>query len=252
MTVEYCRNYCAKYQFYGVEYSSWCFCGNSFTTNVRKPEVECNMKCSGNDRQICGGGWRINIYRKPYHKEYLGCFQDQYNRILAEKNTNTKSMTVEYCRNFCSNYQFYGVEFSSWCFCGNSLTTNVRKSEGEFNMKCSGNNRQICGGGWRINIYRKPDQKEYLGCFQDQNNRILTEKHTNIQSMTVEYCRNYCAKYQFYGVEYSSWCFCGSSLITNVRKPEGECNMKCSGNNRQICGGGWRMNIYRKPYHKGG
>ncbi|XP_062621145.1 uncharacterized protein LOC134282767 [Saccostrea cucullata] len=247
MTVKYCKNFCTKYKFYGVEDSTWCFCGNYFTENVRHPERECNMKCSGNNKEICGGSWRMNIYRSPeYNNEYLGCFQDQTSRTLADNYTNKKSMTVEYCRKFCTNFQFYGVQYSTWCFCGNRLTKNVKKPEGECHMKCKGNLKQICGGSWRMNIYKKPEyNKDYLGCFQDQSSRTLTGKSTSKKSMTLEYCRKFCTKFQFYGVQYSTWCFCGNFFTKNVRHPERECNMKCSGNNIQICGGTLRMNIYR-------
>ncbi|XP_061186438.1 uncharacterized protein LOC133194513 [Saccostrea echinata] len=260
MTVENCRKMCMKEnnQYYGVQASSWCFCGDALTKYVKKPEGECNMKCVGNKKEICGGGWRMNIYRNPdYNKEYLGCFQDQHNRVLTGKYAHTNSMTVQNCREMCmkENNQYYGVQASSWCFCGDALTKYVKKSEGECNMKCVGNNKEICGGGWRMNIYRNPDyNKGYLGCFQDQHNRVLTGKYAHTNTMTVQNCREMCIKEnnQYYGVQASSWCFCGDALTKYVKKPEGECNMKCVGNKKEICGGGWRMNIYRNPGHNKG
>ncbi|XP_061186929.1 uncharacterized protein LOC133195065 [Saccostrea echinata] len=224
------------------------------------------MKCSGNKQQMCGGIYRMNIYRNPNYKKdqeqplYLGCFQDQPKRTLAGKFTMTTSMTIETCKNICTkeNNQFYGVQYSHQCFCGDSLTTTIPRSEKECNMKCSGNKQQMCGGIYRMNIYRNPNYKKdqeqplYLGCFQDQPKRTLAGKFTMTTSMTIETCKNICTKEnnQFYGVQYSHQCFCGDSLTTNIPRSEKECNMKCSGNKQQICGGIYRMNIYRNPNYK--
>ncbi|XP_062608867.1 uncharacterized protein LOC134270643 [Saccostrea cucullata] len=256
MTIETCKNICTKEnnQFYGVQYSHQCFCGDFLSTNIPKPERECNMKCSGNKNQMCGGHYRMNIYRNlNYNQEHLihlGCYQDQPTRTLAGKKTKSKSMTIETCKNICTkeNTKFYGVEFSSECFCGSMLTTNILRPDRECNMKCNGNKQQTCGGIYRMNIYLNPDyNKAYLGCFQDQPRRTLAGKYVKSTSMTIEVCKNICTKEnsKFYGVEYSYECFCGDSLTTNIRKPESECNMKCNGNGKQICGGVYRMNIYR-------
>ncbi|XP_062603750.1 uncharacterized protein LOC134265547 [Saccostrea cucullata] len=70
--------------------------------------------------------------------------------------------------------------------------------------------------------------------------------------MNVTECKRICSekKTRYYGVENSDECFCGNALRTREEKPDGECNKKCSGDNSQICGGRWRINIYRNPYYK--
>ncbi|XP_061186993.1 uncharacterized protein LOC133195144 [Saccostrea echinata] len=87
------------------------------------------------------------------YKGYLGCFQDQPKRTLSGNFTHSFYLTVEFCRTYCTDYQFYGVEYGGECFCGNFFTSFIRKPEGECNMTCHWDNSQICGGGNRINIY---------------------------------------------------------------------------------------------------
>ncbi|XP_062575214.1 sialate:O-sulfotransferase 2-like [Saccostrea cucullata] len=88
------------------------------------------------------------------YKEYLGCFQDQQNRTLSGiSRRGDFTLTVGSCRKFCTDYQFYGVEFGGDCFCGNFFTSFIKKPERECNIKCSGNESQSCGGADRINIY---------------------------------------------------------------------------------------------------
>lgn len=50
------------FKFMGLQKGSQCFCGNKFGKKPKKPEVECGMKCQGNDEQICGGNLRNSIY----------------------------------------------------------------------------------------------------------------------------------------------------------------------------------------------
>ncbi|XP_062615717.1 uncharacterized protein LOC134277400 [Saccostrea cucullata] len=179
---------------------------------------------------------------------YIGCYQDKHYRILGGKSTNSKGMTIEKCEDICrnENTQYYGVQASTWCFCGNNLRHSVKKPEGECNYKCDGNKKQNCGGNMRMSMFRHPD---YLGCYLDKQYRILGGKSTNSKGMTVEKCKEICwDEYnQFYGLQASTWCFCGNTLRHSDRKPEGECNYKCDGNKNQNCGGSWRMSIYNNP-----
>merc|ERR1711874_927798 len=51
------------YRFAGVQYRYECFCGNTAPPQeVLTGEEECDMVCSGDNNQICGGGWRMNVY----------------------------------------------------------------------------------------------------------------------------------------------------------------------------------------------
>ena len=60
MTAAYCAELCADYLFFGTQYSSECFCGNDYGTHG--VSSNCNMECSGDSTEICGGGYANSVY----------------------------------------------------------------------------------------------------------------------------------------------------------------------------------------------
>ncbi|MGA1862011.1 choice-of-anchor C family protein [Deferribacter thermophilus] len=94
------------------------------------------------------------------------------------------------------------------------------------------------------------NQENYIGCYKDQGDpQGLTGRDLNgfifhSNNMTPQMCINLCAQkgFKYAGVQYSSYCFCGNSYgkygVAN------NCNMKCSGDQNQICGGTWANSIY--------
>ncbi|XP_053683028.1 xylosyltransferase oxt [Sabethes cyaneus] len=88
-----------------------------------------------------------------------------------------------------------------------------------------------------------------LGCFQDEKNfRILSGYYTNFKtSNSPRRCIQLCLQsgFLYAGVQYSSECFCGDDPPkTSAKLPDSSCNMKCSGDPRQACGGYFTVNIY--------
>ncbi|KAL4233175.1 hypothetical protein ACF0H5_007859 [Mactra antiquata] len=65
MTNELCQLTCYErgFVYAGTQYRTFCFCGNSYNTLETPIESHCNMACSGNSSQICGGGYRNSIFR---------------------------------------------------------------------------------------------------------------------------------------------------------------------------------------------
>ena len=72
-TIEICKKLCFEkgYQYAGVEYSKECFCGNYLPQKFAKRQSDCNMDCSGDKSQKCGGGNRINVYHSAGTKKLL-------------------------------------------------------------------------------------------------------------------------------------------------------------------------------------
>lgn len=62
MTTEKCVSLCRakSFQYAGTQYSTWCFCGNSYGRSG--PADNCTMRCSGNQSQTCGGTWANSVY----------------------------------------------------------------------------------------------------------------------------------------------------------------------------------------------
>ncbi|KAI0267652.1 glycosyl hydrolase catalytic core-domain-containing protein [Gloeopeniophorella convolvens] len=90
-----------------------------------------------------------------------------------------------------------------------------------------------------------------LGCFVDNGDRILIQySYVTATSMTTEACLNTCASegYSFAGTEWSQECYCGNTYNggTPPLAPPTDCNMPCSGNSAEICGGPFRINVYAR------
>jgi hypothetical protein len=79
---------------------------------------------------------------------YQDCYVDNIpQRVLADDSTNGSTMKTEKCAAYCSTYTWFGVEYSTECYCGASLDTGSnRTSEGDCGMTCAGNSAESCGG----------------------------------------------------------------------------------------------------------
>lgn len=88
-----------------------------------------------------------------------------------------------------------------------------------------------------------------LGCYKDEkDNRLLTGYYTNFKKANS---RNKCiamclqSGFPFAGVQYGTECFCGVGMPpSDCEIPEKMCDMKCSGNPNEFCGGYFTMNVY--------
>lgn len=173
MTREACATACAGYSYFGVEYGSECYCSNVFDAlaSESRPEVECNVPCSGNASETCGAGMRLNVYHDPtatpipatiLDYTYEGCYEDSVaSRILPDLIYHGHDMTLALCAEKCSaaGYEYFGVEFSQECFCGHELADGSAPAAGgdiECFMPCAGLGTQICGGPQRLTLYSKP------------------------------------------------------------------------------------------------
>jgi hypothetical protein len=83
----------------------------------------------------------------------------------------------------------------------------------------------------------------YLGCYADTSTRDLPYAALS-GSVSVEACLSACASkgYRYAGVQHGSQCFCGSSYGKYGKATD--CNMACSADAAEICGGSWANSIY--------
>ncbi|KAF4631590.1 hypothetical protein G7Y89_g6540 [Cudoniella acicularis] len=193
LTVELCTSTCQGlgYVFAGMEYAGQCFCGNAFLNGggpAPDGETGCDMACSGNATETCGGPNRLSLWdfndainatssssssatasatsssssaaaTGPPGWSELGCYTDSVGaRALTDQlyTIPGASMTVEACTAACktAGYPLAGVEYSDECYCGNTISnSNVLSTDGGCTMTCNGNTAEICGGPNRINIY---------------------------------------------------------------------------------------------------
>ncbi|KAL0947887.1 hypothetical protein HGRIS_010522 [Hohenbuehelia grisea] len=178
LTVETCRSFCSNgdFSYFGVEYSRECYCDYSIhTPGALTASSECNMPCTGNISQTCGGPNRISLYRtagtpEPAVKQrviswqYQGCFQDiPVTRVLSRRIPLAGENSAEKCTSACkaASYLYAGLEFADECWCGNFLGTTPQKPEEDCSLRCTGDHSEICGGSARLTIYKDTDPASY-------------------------------------------------------------------------------------------
>ncbi|CAM9763241.1 unnamed protein product, partial [Sphacelaria rigidula] len=137
------------------------------------------------------------------------------------------------------------------CFCGASGDDFDRLGESTAcTMACSGDDSTTCGGRSAISVYFASDPEEeeytYLGCFADSVvDRVLSIAASgNDAELTIDACAEACDGYAFFGTEFGTECFCGVTSDDPDRLGDATCNMDCSGDASETCGGRNAISVY--------
>lgn len=211
----------------------------------------------------------------------LGCYTDNVNnsgRALTFVATTDGPNTIESCTTACFNagYGLAGAEYSTQCFCGSEIVNGGGPADAtDCDMTCAGNSSEFCGGPNRLNVYNftgtglppqggggdevvlatvfpviggLPTGWAYNACWIDNaHGRILDTVIPGNPDNTVEICIEACAQQNFTvaGMEYADECYCGDTLVDGaVSTIESDCDVGCSGNTTQACGGANRVSVY--------
>ncbi|KAL5594741.1 hypothetical protein BROUX41_001655 [Berkeleyomyces rouxiae] len=189
----------------------------------------------------------------------IGCKTEGTNvRALSSKSTSTSDMTLNVCADFCSGFKFFGTEYGSECYCGNSFASSSADAAlSDCSMTCSGNSSQYCGAGNRLTAYQSPSTGpsmpatvgEYVlvGCQTEATNgHALSSKATSSSTMTNEVCAEFCTGFKYFGTEYADECYCGNELADgSIEADLDECTMPCAGSSAEYCGAGGRLSLYQ-------
>ncbi|TVY84936.1 WSC domain-containing protein [Lachnellula suecica] len=193
---------------------------------------------------------------------YAGCFSDPSapRALLYDSPLDSQNMTVEKCVAFCkgNDYRYAGLEYYGECFCGASVN-GPQIDESNCNFPCTGNNSEICGGNDIISIYQDPtfpsvnqaDISDYqpLGCYSEgTSGRSLAWRQDQVSStsLTIESCLSACKTggYSIAGVEFGQECYCGVVLGNGTLPQTSGCDVPCTGNSAEICGGSGTLNLF--------
>ena len=258
--IEKCIDYCKNFKYVALITQSWCSCGNELKRTEPLPDSDCNNKCSGDYSQACGGtGHQVNVHTNEVPEKFNGqCLQDtQGDRIMDIWKQFPGTLTTEVCLDYCKNFKYAGTTGEHWCFCGNELKRTVLLPDSGCNVKCAGDQTQSCGsstgiGGLRAtNVYAIEPPQEFLGqCLQDgtnsDNSRIIDSSgyKGSFGDLTIEKCIGLCKGYAYAAVQNTDECWCGNKLNKMTILPDSDCNMKCSGDQTQYCGGSYKLNLY--------
>ncbi|CAM9620770.1 unnamed protein product [Ectocarpus sp. 6 AP-2014] len=247
MTAEACSALCSASDFYGTQYSTECWCGDNVGYAANGPGV-CDMSCSGNSDEICGGSYSLSIHSND--PLYIGCYVvPADNPDITVLGGVQDDMTPEVCKALCPGYRYYSVSYSDQCHCSDTIENILDLNlEGTCDMTCAGDASQICGGYYSNNIYENDvdaeDDPAYLGCYSDPADNRVFVREASSDDMTSEVCASLCVGSSFYGTQYSQECWCGDINAQYSANGEGECDMTCSGDSDEICGGSYSMDVY--------
>lgn len=297
MTDESCIAFCAgkSLRYAGTEYSAECYCGNTLLGgSAAAAGTDCNMACNGNTTEVCGGPNRLTLFDSGAHTgtsttapvasgtgsagalpsgwAYKGCYVDGANgRILSVQQPDSQTLTIEKCVSTCiaAGYSVAGMEYSSQCFCGNSISNGgvLANADTECNTPCSGNSNEECGGGGRLSTYSNaplkitpipstqktglPGSWKYSGCIVEGNaGRIFKYQLILANNNSATNCLTQCSNFGYGagGMEYGEECYCGDSRDLQTAgatvAPDTDCNVPCSGDPSYLCGGGSRIAYY--------
>ncbi|KAK6538689.1 hypothetical protein TWF694_010263 [Orbilia ellipsospora] len=180
-------------------------------------------------------------------------------------------LTKQKCYVFCKQL---GTRYAAFlngkdCWCGSSL--NGKKTDSSAcSVSCSGDGSSNCGGSTAFSVYQDPTlpatfdatkeatNYQYQGCFFDDPERIIrfaypvldNLNNAGTNTMTIESCLAGCAAkgYALAGLEYARTCWCGGNLRPGAAKASTmSCNMLCTGDKTEGCGGTWAIDVYYNP-----
>ncbi|KAF9873827.1 hypothetical protein CkaCkLH20_08561 [Colletotrichum karsti] len=171
------------------------------TSELEKNLQECKTQ---QQNQASGGGGGSFA---PAGTALMGCYQDHggEQRVLPSKELNVNDMTLAKCAQNCQGFKYFGVEWSSQCFCGNTLPPK-KLPLSECNKACSGSKDEFCGGDWRLNVYQygvAPSAPV------DKGPQGFSSNDPGCSNLDWFRCDRGCREFSVNGVEYTSHCSVG-------------------------------------------
>ncbi|KAJ3197641.1 hypothetical protein HK101_002069 [Irineochytrium annulatum] len=212
-----------------------------------------------------------------------GCLLDNVNSARSFPVGNDGTYTIEAClaKAAAGGYPLAGMEFGGecWLAIGFSNATSLEAPAGSCSMACTQANGQaeLCGGPNLLTAFAlngfvappvtttsaiwtatatstapptsttAPGSWASLGCFVDSGApRALTQLLGDPKS--VEACKALAIAggYTFFGLEFGGECWADNALnkATSPAAPSTDCNMACSQNALETCGGPSRISVY--------
>jgi hypothetical protein len=86
------------------------------------------------------------------------------------------------------------------------------------------------------------EAQTYKGCYPDSATRVL-QNELMASGATVESCLAAGKAYAFVGLQYGGACFAGN-MPGVTKAAETSCNMPCTSNTKETCGGPWFSSVY--------
>ena len=251
MTRQKCRQICTSgyFVYFGLENGTDCYCGNTIDKPAYVSILECNKPCSGDPFEFCGGASRMNILKTQTKcqkaDEFVSGFWPPMGPICWSIDEWLKNQAEPNGVNVGAYkwFQFYspiqGI-INTWCvdLDGNRLNTTVTDNS--------------CAP-----FYTGQCIHDLTGGLGPTKFRVLNGAYFSDDYLSREKCLDACesAFYRYAGLENGRDCYCGNNMElsplwieprpTNARIiPDIECNLPCSGDLNEKCGGDNNLNIF--------
>ncbi|KAJ7635293.1 galactose oxidase [Roridomyces roridus] len=172
MTVENCIAFCdgQNFIFAGVEFAQECYCDDHIeNSGVSAPITDCNMACTGDPAESCGGPGRLNVFWSGVPPPALpsipdsigpwvslGCFSDNVGGRALTATPVDGQVSLDTCTTACFNagMPLSGTEFADECYCGTAIINgNGPIDISACNMVCAGNSTELCGGPNALTVF---------------------------------------------------------------------------------------------------
>ncbi|CAM9974029.1 unnamed protein product, partial [Pylaiella littoralis] len=151
MSTAMCSAHCAEEGavYMATQYGNECWCSQDEDLDYARHSEsgECDMSCSGNSGETCGGFLVFDLYKTG---GYMGCFADDTDdRVLGNEITGQGDMTPDVCREHCENYGsfYYATQYGHECWCGDidSIDHYTQNGSGSCSSDCAGDSSIACG-----------------------------------------------------------------------------------------------------------
>ncbi|KAJ6446558.1 putative glyoxal oxidase precursor [Purpureocillium lavendulum] len=228
------------------------------------------------DIHLSGVAWNIELPPclddfKPFVKS--GCFQDNGGALIYRSGQSQANMTVENLHlpstripakpltyGIGNGFRYAGLKYYGVCFCGPTVN-GPQVDDAQCKLPCNGDKGEICGGDKTLSVWQDPtfpkgpddttvDDYKSVGCYTDgaSTGRTLSwPAKVDAATFTTKACLAACEKqgFPYAGTEFGKECWCGSVLANNTAKVDSsECNIPCSGDASDKCGGSKRLSLY--------
>jgi hypothetical protein len=156
----------ANHAYAGLQYGGECWAGDAPTFESAPysalPNTSCQMPCSGNGGEACGGVWANLVFSvaaqdvapaQQAGASYVGCYSDAPTRALPAlllSSGATVASCVAAARN--AGYIYAGLQDAGQCFAGNTLGYSALPQSSCWSP-CSANSSEMCGGGWANSVF---------------------------------------------------------------------------------------------------
>ncbi|KAM5342304.1 hypothetical protein ACJ41O_013270 [Fusarium nematophilum] len=103
---------------------------------------------------------------------------------------------------------------------------------------------------WNPSVGPSPTAWSALGCYVDNTTTPILEERMSKEdgdaALTIPKCQDACylAQFQFAGVKGGNECWCSSYVAGEWTRNQTDCNMPCSGNKTESCGGKGLVNVF--------